>query len=821
MEESCLQCHGDPSSAPATMLEEYGSEAGFYRPVGEVIALDTVAIPMDQVKDAFLAELSYQGMILVVGLVLLLGILGLLFKYTISKRLRRITAEINQMADHAEEGVGRLEVTGSDEIKALAESFNTLASKVRQAHDTLEDRVEHRTEELAHANRELHREIAVREQAEAAVRESEQRLRVRLDYVLSPNKDAGELSLTDLIDLDDLQMIQDAFANANGVASIITDTQGTPITRQSNFCRVCELIRQTDLGRQRCQLSDKQLGERARETMQPAYEACHSCGFVDASAPIIVQGKHIANWLIGQANALNVSTSSIREFAEGIGADADEMEAAFDDMPQIPLERFEQSLNLLWMLARKISTLGFNNVMLAQEVNQRKEVSETLRKQATQLKHQNMELEAQRNQLQAQQLALVSANQALEKATIVAEAANRAKSEFLANMSHEIRTPMTAILGFADVLTEHANQGETSEEIREAVQTIKRNGDYLLGIINDILDLSKIEAGKMTVESIPCAVTRVVSEVLSLTRVRAQRKGLQLKSVYRSAVPTVVYTDETRLRQILINLVGNGLKFTESGSVRIETTFIEDGPQSRLQFDIVDTGLGLTQPQLDKLFKPFSQADASTTRRFGGTGLGLTISKRMAELLGGDLVVAETTPGAGSRFRLTIETGKLDETVTFEQPEEASHDEGPGELIAEAKPACSLISCRILLAEDGIDNQKLITHVLKKAGAEVTVVEDGQQAYETALAASDQGTPFPVILMDMQMPVLDGYDATRRLRAKGYTGTIIALTAHAMSGDRDKCLDAGCDDYASKPIDRHRLIDQIANALEAAQTPPA
>jgi CheY-like chemotaxis protein len=256
-----------------------------------------------------------------------------------------------------------------------------------------------------------------------------------------------------------------------------------------------------------------------------------------------------------------------------------------------------------------------------------------------------------------------------------------------------------------------------------------------------------------------------------------------------------------------------------------------------LQFDVVDTGVGMTQEQVARLFQPFTQADTSTARKHGGTGLGLTISKRFAGMLGGDIAVIDTKEGVGTRFRLTLATGPLEGVKMIEDPmsatvvvsddssgHTASHECGTapaeaGGMQTEARSApAAQLDCRILLVEDGPDNQRLIAHVLKRAGAEVTVTENGKLALETALAARDERNPFDVILMDMQMPVMDGYEATRRLRQEGYTNPIIALTAHAMTGDREKCVEAGCNDYATKPIDRRKLIEAIHAHRERMNT---
>ena len=410
---------------------------------------------------------------------------------------------------------------------------------------------------------------------------------------------------------------------------------------------------------------------------------------------------------------------------------------------------------------------------------------------------------------------LERSNLELEELNRAVVAANQAKTEFLANMSHEIRTPMTAILGFSELFLGEEDAPHTRQERTHALSTIKRNGEYLLQLINDILDLSKIEAGRLDIERITCSPMNVVADVASLMSVRANAKGLPLEIEYASAIPASILCDPMRLRQILINLVGNALKFTETGRVRLVTQFVQDaGSPARLQFDVIDTGIGMTREQSSRLFLPFTQADASTTRKFGGTGLGLAISQRLAELLGGHITV-RSVPGKGSTFSLSVPTGATDDVLI---PEEVAMAVAAGRLDAGLTDSSDArLDCRILLVEDGPDNQRLISFILEKAGANVTLAENGEIGVEEALAARDAGTPFDVILMDMQMPVMDGYTATGKLRDAGYTAPIVALTANAMAGDGVKCRSAGCDGYATKPIERAKLFSTIARFLAPAR----
>ncbi len=406
----------------------------------------------------------------------------------------------------------------------------------------------------------------------------------------------------------------------------------------------------------------------------------------------------------------------------------------------------------------------------------------------------------QRNQLKHSESELDSARRK-------AEDANQSKSEFLANMSHEIRTPMTAILGFADLLDTEGDVFSNPAFAKAAIHTIRSNANHLLTIINDILDMSKIDAGKMTIERIGFAPTRIVDEVASLMQPRAVGKGIRLEIQYDSEIPVRIISDPTRLRQILLNLVGNAIKFTEVGKVTIRTLFLPES--NSMQFRVVDSGLGMSEEQRQEIakFGAFAQADSSTTRRFGGSGLGLRISSSFAKMLRGSIQV-ESELGKGSVFTVTVDTGDIN-GINLVKPGVTPISKAAESLSqvaieptqANAQPLSGL---RILLAEDGPDNQRLISFHLKKAGAEVTIANNGLLAAELVESSCDL---FDLIIMDMQMPELDGYEATKRLREGGYKLPILALTAHAMNTDRQKCLDAGCDDFATKPIDRQFLIE--------------
>ncbi len=401
-----------------------------------------------------------------------------------------------------------------------------------------------------------------------------------------------------------------------------------------------------------------------------------------------------------------------------------------------------------------------------------------------------------------------------------AHAANQSKSEFLANMSHEIRTPMAAILGYADVLLGHLQDPDN----RNCILVMKRNGQHLLALINDILDLSRIEAGKVDIDLGTVSLVRLVSDVQSLMQVRADEKNLDFRVEFTSRVPEKIETDATRLRQVLINLIGNAIKFTEEGSVVLSVRLadgdtlpadqhdeqvtapkrLRSASNARVQFTVRDTGIGMSVEQQERLFKPFSQGDSSVTRSYGGSGLGLAISKRLAGILGGEIEM-ESELGAGSTFTVTIPFGLIDESELI-QPDLIT----PQNNVDTVHTTGRRLSCCVLVVDDRRDVRHISQHFLEKAGATVVTAEDGQQAIDIAIAARDSGKPFELIVMDMQMPNVDGLQATGTLRSAGVEWPIIALTADAMKGDRDRCLDGGCDDYLSKPIDHAKLVGMVA-----------
>jgi PAS domain S-box-containing protein len=394
----------------------------------------------------------------------------------------------------------------------------------------------------------------------------------------------------------------------------------------------------------------------------------------------------------------------------------------------------------------------------------------------------------------------------LERLKDAAEQASRAKTEFLTNISHEIRTPLTAILGNTDILRETGDIDAAPKRRIELIDTISSAGQHLLTMINDILSLSKLDAGRLELEPTVAQPLNLVEDVIRMHAARARDKGLSMTVRELSPVPRRVETDPARLRQILINLVGNAVKFTSRGEITIELQHRDTTQPPTLTIDVVDTGQGIDHHHQQQLFSAFTQADGGLTRSHGGTGLGLALCRKLAQLMGGNSELVWSEPGQGSRFRVWVPVIEVADSAPALRLAGHAPDQPP----QTAQGAPDTLGGRILLVEDGLDNQRLISFHLRKAGGNVEIAENGLVALEKLAAAEARGEPFGLIVSDMQMPEMDGYSLARTLRKAGNAIAIVALTAHAMDDDRRRCIEAGCDEYATKPIDRARLVETCA-----------
>ncbi len=398
-----------------------------------------------------------------------------------------------------------------------------------------------------------------------------------------------------------------------------------------------------------------------------------------------------------------------------------------------------------------------------------------------------------------QDLAAIASSELTGRALrMQAEASVRAKSMFLANMSHEIRSPLSAILGYTELLL---GEKLDQEAANEAIRSISGNASHLLQVVGDVLDLSKIEAEQLEIEMLPTRLDHVIEQACQMLAVTAQRQGISIETIISAEAKAPILADPTRMRQIAINLLSNAIKFSNGHNVQVRLHAASPNPVSlSFELQVIDSGIGMTPEQCESIFDEFRQADSSLTRRYGGTGLGLSIARHLARAMGGTIKV-DSQPGKGSTFTVSVAFPRADSTRIRPLPTEFPTAGVNGSRLA---------GYRILLAEDGPDNQKLITHFLRAEGAEVVLAENGEAAIrEVELALK----PFDCIIMDIQMPVLDGCQATRQLRATGCTTPILALTANTLPEAMNECLLAGCNDYANKPLRRHLLVDTVERLI--------
>lgn len=403
----------------------------------------------------------------------------------------------------------------------------------------------------------------------------------------------------------------------------------------------------------------------------------------------------------------------------------------------------------------------------------------------------------------------------LKNAKRDAEYASNAKSQFLANMSHEIRTPLNAIMGLSELL--QTNYKDEKERILW-LKKITRNSEHLKKVIDEILDLSKIEAGKLQLKITKFSIPNVIAQVKSILSPLANEKNLTLHFETDGAIPEKINSDSSKLQHILLNLLGNAIKFTNQGNITLTVKTVNDNSDPVLHFSVIDTGIGMSADEVKHLFEPFTQVDSSMTRRFGGTGLGLTLAKQLAQALGGDVFLHSSTPGQGSTFVAKIKTGDISSSPMISSfanllSEPIDNNDLAADKPVVAKPNIS--NFKVLLVEDSMDNQLLVQNFLEMEGVIVDLASDGQEGMKKA----EEGE-HDLVIMDIQMPVMDGYTATSTLRQNGYKKPIVAFTAHAFEDERERCLKMGFTDFLSKPIKKRELVDCLAKYRSGNLTNP-